>query len=99
MQSVPSIFLDSVQQPTMKAKELYEGFGVSVATGSDKSKKIRTTMKMGLFYPDWSLPSKVDENPMVWMISVNGCHMDVRLCPREIQEEAIRRGLIPYLPE
>ncbi|MEK5039502.1 DUF6398 domain-containing protein [Sporosarcina sp. FSL K6-3457] len=83
----------------MKAKELYEGFGVSGGTGSAKSKQIRTTMKMGLFDPDWSLPSKVVENPMAWMISVNGFHMDARVCSREIQEEACRRGLIPYLPE
>lgn len=94
-----NFLFDRAQQPTMKVKDLYEGFGVSGATGSTKSKQIRTTMKIGLFDPDWSLPSKVDENPMAWMVSVNGFHIDVRHAPREIQEEAFRRGMIPYLPE
>jgi hypothetical protein len=35
---------------------------------------------------------------MVWMVIVNGLHMDVH-APREIQEEAFKRGLILYLPE
>lgn len=32
------------------------------------------------------------------MIEVNGLILDVRNAPREIQEEAFRRRLIPYLP-
>ncbi|HEV2122682.1 MAG TPA: hypothetical protein VGW38_07905 [Chloroflexota bacterium] len=32
------------------------------------------------------------------MISVNGLIFDARYAPSEIQQEALRRGLIPYLP-
>ncbi len=35
---------------------------------------------------------------MVWLIQVNGLIVDARQVSREIQEEAFRRGLIPYLP-
>lgn len=94
-----NFLFDPAQRPTMRVKDLCEGFGVSGGIGGTKSKQIRTTMKIGLFDPDWSLPSKVNENPMTWMVSVNGFHMDVRHAPREIQEEAFRRGIIPYLPE
>jgi hypothetical protein len=32
------------------------------------------------------------------MIQVNGLIADVRRLPRPIQEEAFRKGLIPYIP-
>ena len=36
---------------------------------------------------------------MPWMIQVNGFLLDARYVRREIQEEALRKGLIPYIPE
>jgi len=53
---------------------------------------------IGLFDPRWSLPSKLDDGPFGWVIVVNGRIMDVRRMPLEIQEEALRRGLIARLP-
>lgn len=94
-----NFLFDSAQNPTMNAKEFYEGFGISGGTGSAKSKQIRDTMKIGIFDSDWTLPSRIEDNPFAWMVSVNGFDMDVRHAPREIQEEAFKRGLIPYLPE
>jgi hypothetical protein len=35
---------------------------------------------------------------MAWMIEVNGLVVDARRLPREIQEEAFRKGLIPSIP-
>ncbi len=32
------------------------------------------------------------------MLSVNGLLMDIRQAPREAQEVAFRKGLIPYIP-
>ena len=32
------------------------------------------------------------------MLSVNGYIMDVRDLPLDVQQEAARRGLIPYVP-
>ncbi len=49
--------------------------------------------------PAWCLPSKLADNPLAWMIQVNGLIVDARTAPRAIQEEAFRRGLIPYIPE
>ncbi len=49
--------------------------------------------------PDWCLPSKLDKNPMAWMISVDGFILDARCSvKREIQEKAYARGFIPYIP-
>ena len=53
---------------------------------------------IGFFHPDWTLPSRLGDNPLVWMLEVNGFMMDIRHCPREVQEIAFQKGLIPYLP-
>ena len=54
--------------------------------------------KIGNFDPRWTLPSKMDDNPRIWMLEVNGFIMDVRHAPREVQEMAFEKGLIPYIP-
>jgi len=47
---------------------------------------------------NWTLPSRMDDNPLVWMLEVNGLIVDVRHAPREVQEIAFNKGLIPYIP-
>ena len=53
---------------------------------------------MRAFDPEWTLPSRMDQNPVVWLIQVNGMIVDARHMPREVQEEAFQRGMIPYIP-
>ncbi len=48
--------------------------------------------------PEWCLPSRLDDHPLVWMLSVNGLLVDVRWMPLEVQEIAYEKGLIPYIP-
>jgi hypothetical protein len=48
--------------------------------------------------PNWYLPSKMNDNPLAWQIMFNGLILDVRSLPRNIQEIAYRKGLIPYIP-
>ncbi len=40
-----------------------------------------------------------EDSSLVWMVSLNGFIIDARSLPREIQEEAVDKGLIPYLPD
>jgi hypothetical protein len=40
----------------------------------------------------------MDDNPYVWMLDVNGFTIDARDAPRELQEVAFGKGLIPYIP-
>ena len=89
---------DSTQTPHMKTADIDHGFGVSPASGAAKSKAIRDLLKMRPLDPDWTLPSRMDDNPLVWMLSVNGFLMDIRTAPREAQEVAFEKGLIPYIP-
>lgn len=46
----------------------------------------------------WTLPGLMEDNPMVWMLEVNGMIVDIRRMPREVQEIAYKKGSIPYIP-
>ena len=46
----------------------------------------------------WTLPSRMDDASMVWMIEVDGFIMDVRDAPKDVQEIAFEKDLIPYIP-
>jgi hypothetical protein len=93
-----NFLFDKSQKPYLRADELCKAFGVSPSTGSAKSQVIRKMFDMMQMDPRWTLPSKMDRNPLVWMLSVNGILMDIRYAPRGAQEEAFRKGLIPYIP-
>jgi hypothetical protein len=83
----------------VSAGEVCAGFGVSPSTGAAKAKQIRDLFRMLPMDANWCLPSKLEESPVAWLISVNGLIIDARRAPRPIQEEAFRRGLIPYVPD
>jgi hypothetical protein len=93
-----NFLFDKSFPPYLSAEDLCSAFGVAQGTGYTKSKTIRDLFDLMQFDPRWTLPSLMDQNPMAWMISVNGLMIDARLAPRFIQEEAYRKGLIPYLP-
>ena len=90
---------DSSQMPHVPAGQIAESFGISSSTMQTKSKQIRDLLGMYQFDPDWTIPSMVDQNPLIWMLQVNGMIVDIRHMPRAAQEEAFRKGLIPYIPD
>ncbi|PPK73929.1 hypothetical protein B0F87_11340 [Methylobacter tundripaludum] len=53
---------------------------------------------MGQMSPDWTLPSLLVNNPMVWMLQVNGLIVDIRHAPLELQQFVYEKGLIPFIP-
>jgi hypothetical protein len=93
-----NFLFDKSQDPHMNATELCAAFDVAKGTGATKSKAVRDALGMVQMDPHWYLPSKMDDNVMAWMISVNGLIVDVRSMPVEIQEIAYEKGLIPYVP-
>ncbi len=90
---------DRGRTPHMKLTAIDKAFGVGESTGQGKSMLIRRTLKIRPMDPAWSLRSRIERNPTAWMIQVNGFLVDARFLKREIQEEAFRKGLIPYIPE
>ena len=93
-----NFLFDKSQIPHLRADELCAWFGISKSTGGNKSNQIKQMFKIGLMDMQWTLPSRMDDNPMAWMVMVNGLVVDARRLPRPLQEEAFRKGLIPYLP-
>lgn len=92
-------FLDDPSQtPHCKPKVIYEFFGIGESTGQSKSKEIRDLLKMGPMSPEWTLPSRLSRNPLAWMVQVNGLIVDIRRMPTALQQRALEKGLIPYIP-
>ena len=89
---------DPSQSPHMTSPEIAGGFGISQGTMQSRSRIIRDELDMIQLDPSWCLPALIDENPLVWMLEVDGMAVDIRKAPREAQEEAYQQGLIPYIP-
>jgi Domain of unknown function (DUF6398)/Plasmid pRiA4b ORF-3-like protein len=94
-----NFLFDASQKPHVGAKKIYNWFGVSPSTGQSKSKQVRDILDMRQMDPNWCLPSKIDSNPLAWMISIDGFIVDARTLPQHIQEAAHAQGFIPYIPD
>jgi len=93
-----NFLFDPSQTPSIKAGDLYRAFGISQGTGQGKSKLVRDALDTGQMDPGWTLPSRLADNPMVWLVMVDGMVVDIRHMPRELQEAAFAKGVIPYIP-
>lgn len=71
----------------------------TLSTGGNRANQIKSILKIDILDPQWTLPSRIEDNPMAWHVMVNGFIIDARALPRPLQEEAYRKGLIPYLPD
>lgn len=89
---------DPAQDPHLSTADLAEKSGVGESTIAAQFRKIRNALGLRRFAPEWTLPGKLADNPLVWLLTVNGLPMDVRHAPREVQEAAFDAGLIPYIP-
>jgi hypothetical protein len=89
---------DPSSEPYLTADELSKGFGVAKATMGTKAKLVRDLLKIDQFSPEFQRADVVADNPAVWFIQVDGLIMDARQLPVEIQAEAFRLGIIPYVP-
>ena len=89
---------DDSREPHMSLAEMCERIGGSPSNASSKSREIWRRVGLMPLHPDWCLPNMLEENPLAWIVEVNGLPVDVRMMPKEVQEEAYRVGLIPYVP-
>jgi hypothetical protein len=89
---------DKSQTPYMRSTDIDHYLGTSPSSGAAKLAAIRKMLKIHPMDHHWTLPSRMADNPLVWLVSVNGFMMDVRHAPREVQEIAFNKGLIPYIP-
>ena len=89
---------DKSQTPYMRLSDIDASFGISESTGAAKLAAIRRMLMIHQLDHQWTLPSRMASNPLIWTLEVNGFMIDVRHAPRELQEAAFKKGLIPYIP-
>jgi hypothetical protein len=89
---------DKSQTPYMRSADIDHYLGTSPSSGAAKLAAIRKMFRMYQLDPNWTLPSRLEDNPMVWTLQVSGFMVDIRHAPREVQEIAFNKGLIPYIP-
>ncbi|MCD8369782.1 MAG: DUF6398 domain-containing protein [Clostridiales bacterium] len=92
-----NFIFDKSQKIHMTAKEIAEPFGVAVSTASSKAAEIKKLLKIDYSRAEWCLPSMAADNPMLWMVSVNGVPVDARTLPEELQQICYEKKLIPYV--
>ena len=93
-----NFLMDPHSRPHMTTADLATAFGVGQSTIHAKARVIQQALKTDRLSADWLLPSRIDDHPLVWMAEVNGFVVDLRRMPREVQEIALAKGLIPRLP-
>jgi hypothetical protein len=77
---------------------IFAFFGIAESTGKNRSREIRELLGMGPFSLEWTVPSLLADNPLVWMLEVSGITIDIRHAPVALQRLAFDKGLIPFIP-
>jgi hypothetical protein len=90
---------DLLDEEYVAHDDLADAFGLSKSTLGQKAKQIRDMLKMTWGTPEFLRGDRIDDNPMIWFIMVNGMPFDARSLPLEIQVEAYLQGVIPYVPD
>jgi hypothetical protein len=94
-----NFLFDPSSKPYVAHDDLADAFGLSKSTLGQKAKQIRDMLKMTWGVPEFLRAERIDDNPMIWFIMVDGLMLDARELPVEIQVEAYLRGIIPYVPD
>jgi hypothetical protein len=93
-----NFLFDKSFEPYISAGDVADWFSVDQSAAGEKAGQIIDMSKTELMDPEWTVPSLPDDNPMAWMISIDGFIVDARRASRVIQEIAYLQGLIPYIP-
>ena len=89
---------DKSFSPYMTTADLCAAFEAGQSTVQTKARVIEEMLGTRPLDPQWTLPSLVERNPLVWMAEVNGLLVDLRDMPRDVHEIAFAKGMIPYIP-
>ncbi len=97
-----NVLYDKSTQPSMQLQDVCDKLGLSKSTVGQKSAVIKRVLKIKQFDHTWALSSIIEKMPQFWMIEVENdfvhVYADARELPRDIQEMAYKKGLIPYIP-
>lgn len=94
-----NFLFDRSQRPHLSADELATHLAVVKSSMANKAALIRRTLDLGIYEPDLTSRSMLEQHPLAWLVQVNGLLVDARTLPAEVQDEARSRGLIPHLDQ
>ncbi|MGE0374573.1 MAG: plasmid pRiA4b ORF-3 family protein [Planctomycetaceae bacterium] len=83
-------------EPHCKSEEIAKGCGVSSATMQSKGRDIRDTLRLMRFDPEFTIPSRLESNPLAWMMELpNGMVVRLQDMPDELRHKLDEAGLLP----
>jgi len=92
-----NFLFDRTQQPHLSADQLADRLGVVKATMANKAALINKALDIGIFEPDLTRSTVLEQHPGAWIVELNGLLVDARTLPDDLQQQARRLGLIPDL--
>lgn len=93
-----NFLFDKAQPMHLNAQELGDLLGVKKTTMGNKGAIVRNLLKIGMMDPEFTDPDLLRDNPLTWMLLIDGLAVDVRQLPVQFQRRAFDMGLIPYVP-
>lgn len=93
-----NFLFDSSRLPTATPDQLSVAFGLAKGTMGSKAKQVRDLLRISPFEPEFLRSDVVAENPMAWLVQVDGLVYDARRLSLDLQTAAFRCGIIPYIP-
>ncbi len=94
-----NFIFDRSQPINMTATEIAEWFGLAKSTAGSKASEVTKLLHLSYTNTEFLLKRIIANNPAIWYLEVNGFITDIRRMPREVQEQAFKKGLIPYIPD
>jgi hypothetical protein len=74
------VLMDHAQTPHLTAAELAQLFGVAKSTVSAKASVIHHLVRISLLDSRWTLPSRMANNCLTWLVEIDGFIVDARTC-------------------
>jgi hypothetical protein len=93
-----NFLFDKASSPYIAAQDLCAMFGLAPGTGNSKAKAVRTALGIRQFDHRWTLPSRVENSPGIWLVNYRGLVVNARGLSRGEQMQAAAAGVIPYVP-
>ena len=90
-----NFLFDPDQHPHMNFDDLSRLTGVSKSALGAKARLIMNLLQIIPLEPEYCRQEILVQNPLAWMVEVDGLVVDARTLPVEVQAELVQRGLIP----
>lgn len=90
-----NFLFDPTQHPHIKVDDLSRLMGVSKSALATRARLIMNLLRIMSLEPEYCRRELIAQNPLAWMVEMNGIVVDARTLPAEVQTELRHRGLIP----